>query len=583
MTQNQSIRKNITRDNIILLLSIIGLTVCIAVLFPQVRQLIMDLVEQYMHRKINFYQAWLKTLLFFAIGGICFILFLDYFTLTNSGKEIAHKVKRDMKASLTEIDFRSFRKPVLIMSCIYLLGILTVIRANFLFEDDIKYAVSGFREWYNWSRYVIVFLSYFIQPEINITDISPIPQLLAALVLAVSSVLLVYIINDRKITTVGLLASVPLGLSPFFLECLAYKFAAIYFTLSIFVCIVPFLFLAHKKVFFFCSVICLLIMCMIYQAASGIYLLLVIILCSQDWNYRKKPVKELLSFLGIAVLAFCLALLVYKFFLMRPVSYYASNEMLPISQIIPGLLSNMKTYSTFINQNLSLLWKVGIILVFMLFIIKSTYQSEQNKLFAFLVSISVISISFFASYGVFFLLIKPLYAARAMLGFGVFLSILCVYVVSNFKKFAAIPVLALNWCFFVFAFSYGNALADQARYAEFRIGMLLHDLSILYPEHKGEDLSIQLQNKIDYTPLVKNIAYHNPIIEYLVPPRLQDVRIFDNLYYLEYFNFGTYQMVHYQNDINDKDAFTENLPVVLDSYYHTIKSDGSHVLIILKH
>jgi hypothetical protein len=29
-------------------------------------------------------------------------------------------------------------------------------------------------------------------------------------------------------------------------------------------------------------------------------------------------------------------------------------------------------------------------------------------------------------------------------------------------------VIALNWCFAVFAFTYGNALADQKRYIDFR-------------------------------------------------------------------------------------------------------------------
>jgi len=583
MIQNQSNQKNKIRDRIIILLSGISLIVCITILFPQVRQMILDLTEQDLHIKTFSYQIWLKTLLSFAIGGICFILFFDYCTLTNSGKEIVRKVKQEIKECLYEIDFRSFRKPVLIMSGIYLLGILAIIRANFLYEDDIQYAVLGFREWFNWSRYFIVFLSYFVQPEISMTDISPIPQLLAVLVLAVSSVLLVYVLGDKKITLVSLLASIPLGLSPFFLECLSYKFLAVYFALSILVCIIPFLFIARKKAFFVCSLVCLLIMCTTYQAASGIYLLLVIILCFQDWNSRKKSTKEIFSFLGIAVFAFCFALLVYRFFLMRPAAYYVSNEMLPTSQIIMGTLENIKNYTLTINRNLSLIWKAGIVLVFVLFIIKSTYRSGQKKPVSFFVSILVIGLSFIASYGVYSLLMKPLWAARALFGFGVFLSILCVYVVSDFKKIAVVTVLALNWCFFTFAFSYGNALADQARYAEFRIGILLHDLSALYPNHTGEDLSIHLKGNIDYTPSIRNIAKHNPVITLLVPPRLEDSRVFDNLYYMEYFNFGTYRMTHLQNDSINENPFPENLPVVLDSYYHTIKSDGSHLLIILKH
>jgi len=583
MLQNQSNRKNNIRDRIIILLSVIGLIVCITILFPQIRQMIIDLMEQHLRRKIFFYQIWLKFLLSLAVGGICFILFFDYCTLTNSGRKIVRKVQHEIKECLSEIDFRSFRKPVLIMSGVYLLGILTIIRANFLYRDDIARSAEGYHDWFVWSRYVAELLSLFIHADFRFTDISPLPQLLAVLILAISSVLLVYILNSRKITITGLLASISIGLFPYVLECLSYKYDAPYMALSVFASIIPFLFIASKKAFFFFSVIGLLIMCMTYQAASGIYLLLVLILCFQDWNSRKKSTKEIFSFLGIAVFAFCFALLVFKFFLMREASNYVSNAMFPISQIIPGTLSNIKTYTMTINHDLGLIWKIGIILVFVLFITKSIYHSAQKNLIPFFVSILVIGLSFIVSYGAYSFLITPLYAPRAMFGFGVFLSILCVYVVSDFKKIAVITVLALNWCFFTFAFSYGNALADQARYAEFRIGILLQDLSTLYPNQNGEDLSIQLKNSIDYTPSIKNIAKHNPVIKRLVPTRLQDFYVFDNRYYLEYFNFGTYRMTHYPNYTENENYNTENLPVVLDSYYHTIKSDGNHLLIILKH
>jgi len=77
-------------------------------------------------------------------------------------------------------------------------------------------------------------------------------------------------------------------------------------------------------------------------------------------------------------------------------------------------------------------------------------------------------------------------------GIEVFLAIICVYVVSDFKKIAVFTVIALNWCLFTFAFSYGNALADQARYSEFRITLLLHDLSALFPNRSKGDMNFQL-------------------------------------------------------------------------------------------
>jgi len=303
MQQNQSNQKSKTRHCIIIL-SIFGLIVCIAVLFPQVRQMIVDLIEQILNRKILQYQEWVRTFLSYAMGGICFILFFDYCMLTDSGRRLTHKVQQEIKDCLSEIDFTSLLKPTLIMFGVYLLGILTIIRANYLYDDDIARSIFGNREWIHWSRYISEFASIFVHGDINLTDISPLPQLLAVLILSFSSVLLVYIVGNRKITTVRLLASIPLGLSPYFLECLSYKFDAPYMALSILASILPFLFITRKKAFLFCSVASLLVMCMTYQASSGVYLLMVVILCFKDWNTRKKSTKEILFFLGKAVFAF---------------------------------------------------------------------------------------------------------------------------------------------------------------------------------------------------------------------------------------------------------------------------------------
>ena len=576
MTQKQSNRK----DKILLLLSIVGLLICITVLFPQVRRLIIHSVEQIIQKEFFLYQSWINTLLSYAIGGICFILFFDYCTLTNSGRMLIQNVKQEIKDCLSEIDFRSFRKPVFLLSIVYLLGILTIIRANFLYMDEISWSVTGHREWYNWSRYITIFLSYLVQPEISLTDISPIPQLLAAFILSCSSVLLIYIIGNKKITVVRLLASIPLGLFPYFLESLSYKYVSGYGAFVILVSFFPFLFIARKKAFFFCSFVSLLIVCMINQITVNIYMMIVLIICFQDWNSRKKPQKEILYFLGSAAIAFCSALLVFKFFLMIPrIDSYAATTMHPFSNIIIGTFNNIKNYALVVNHDLGLIWKIGIAIVILFFIIKSIHQSERKKLLSFIATISVIVLSFILSYGLYSLLATPVYFPRHLCGFSVFLAILCIIVVSDNKKIASVVVLALNWCLFVFAFSYGNALADQARYAEFRIGILLHDLSVLYPSVSEERMTFQLKNSIDYAPSIENVAKNYPVIKRLVPKRLGEDTYWDYKYLLYHFNYDSIQM----NFEPSLDLSTLDLPVVLDSYYHTIQSDGSYMLITLKH
>jgi len=580
------VRKNKDWNRSIIVLSAIGLVICTAVLFPQVRSLILNyLAEHVIHKDTSINHVWNGLFFKFAIIGIFAILFFDFCTLANSGKLLIHKLRTEINDCLSKIDFRSFLKPSFILLGVYLLGVLTIIRANFSYKDDVWRVAEGSRQWFSWSRYVSEFLSIFIHGDTRLTDISPIPQLLAILILAVSSVLLVYVLTG-KITVTRLLASIPLGLSPYFLECLSYKFDSPYTALSVLASIFPFLFSARKKVFLLISIVSLLIMCMTYQPASGIYMLIVVILCFQNWNRREKTNKEILSFFGIAVFAFCFTLLAFRFFLMKPVSQdasYAQTSMLPAAQLITGTLSNIKVYAVTIIHDFGIIWKIGILLVLFFFIAKSVSNSAQQKIISFFFIFTVIVISFLLSYGVYSLLQKPLYAPRALLGFGVFLAIICIYTVSDFKKISTILVLALNWCLFVFAFSYGNALADQARYAEFRIGILTHDLSALYPIASKDSMSIQIENSIDFAPSIKNIAKHNPVIERLVPSRLSDAKL-DYMYFLTYFNddrfFANNEEAKDQKNINYSSL---NLPVVLDSYYHTIKSDGIHLLIVLKH
>ncbi|MDR2233616.1 MAG: glucosyltransferase domain-containing protein [Tannerella sp.] len=535
---------------------------------------------QMIGRDIVLIQGWLKTLQTYALGGIFLILSIDFFILTKTGRQIVNDVKSELKECLSSIDFHSFIKPTMFMAGIYLLGAFSIIRANFLYMDDIGHALEGYRGWYNWSRYVTELLAIIIHADFKLSDISPLPQLIACLMLAISSVLLVYTIGRGKITYIGLLASIPLGLSPYFLECLSYKFDAPYMAISILASIVPFLFVTRRKAFFLVSVISLLIMCMTYQAASGIYMLVAVFISYNDWNSRLKTNRENFSLLGFAVLSFFVAMLLFKFLLTRSTDldgFYVSTAIHPLPHLLSGIWLNLVKYITVINNDLSFLWKAGIILICILFIIKTVNTGKQPKILSLVISVLLIVLLFIVSYGVYYLFATPLFHPRALYGFGVFLSILFVYTVYDFKRIASIIVLAFNWSMFVFAFTYGNALADQGRYADFRIGIIMQDINKLYPDRNDESLPYQLKNTIDFAPTIGNIAKHYPIIERLVPRRLGFTgNDWEFRYFQDYFNGHLY--FDYSADYN-----TLEWPIIIDSYYQTIKSDGKRCYIILKH
>jgi hypothetical protein len=222
---------------------------------------------------------------------------------------------------------------------LYVLGITSIIRTNFLYLDDLGRAIVGNRGWGHFSRYITDFLAIFIHADIHITDISPLPQLLAAFFMATASVFLVYVFCGNRIPKLALAASIPVGLSPYFLECFSFKFDAPYMALSVLASIIPFVFMEKRLVFVVCSVICLLIMCMTYQASSGIYILVVIFLCFKNWNYKLKTNKETLQFLSVSAATYCGTMIVFRLFLMRTYDGYVSTSMYPIQNNFFGFLA----------------------------------------------------------------------------------------------------------------------------------------------------------------------------------------------------------------------------------------------------
>jgi hypothetical protein len=125
----------------------------------------------------------------------------------------------------------------------------------------------------------------------------------------------------------------------------------------------------------------------------------------------------------------------------------------------------------------------------------------------------------------------------------------------------------------VFCFAYSNALADQKRYNAFRTEILLHDLSSLFPEKTDTPYPIKIINNAGYSPVVENVAISNPIVKKLVHRTLGGGWPWGYYYLTRYHNFKLKM---------DESIVEENMPVILNSYYHTIKNIDNQIVVILK-
>jgi hypothetical protein len=536
---------------------------------PQVREWIVDLVEYIKQRNVRNHQIAMYNLSNWLKIYICTILFTG----------LILKEKNRIKVCLSDINFKVFLTPVLLMTGIYLLGIISILRADFLYIDDIHRAIGEdyARNNFSWGRYLADILSKLVHTTPMIADLSPLTQILAITILSVSSVLFVYVLCDRKIKTIALLASIPLGLSPYILENLSYKFDAPYMMLSILFSIIPFLFVESRRCFVVISIISLMLMCLTYQASSGIYLLITLYLCYHQWNNNKKTLKQTGVFFLTSAVSYVCALMAYRLLFVDKYKHtYTGTEAFEPSQLIPGVIQNISRYFTYIHSDFATLWQVLIVFILICFIVQSVRNSKRNKWISVILSCFIVLITAILSYGPYLILENPLFHPRALYGFGFFIAMFCIGSVSGGNKFPIVCVLALSWCFLVFATIYGNALADQKRYVNFRIEALANDMGRLFPNRSQKEMKIQFENKIGHSAVVESIAEYYPVIKRLVPYRNQSE--FDYVICSQL--FGYHNLWKYKKTIDEFSK--DNLPVLYDCYYHSIYGDDECVLIIFK-
>ncbi|GHV53442.1 hypothetical protein FACS1894206_04130 [Deltaproteobacteria bacterium] len=171
---------------------------------------------------------------------------------------------------------------------VYCLGIAALLRADSLFIDDIVRAMDGRRGWGAASRPLADFFAYAFYLGSRTYDASPLTQLLSMLILALSSLLLLKSLRI-KLAWLPVLCTVPVGLSPYILQCVSYKFDSPYMASAVFFAVLP-LALSHLRArpFTLAAGVCLYLSVTLYHAALGAYLCLTVYLCAGDIVSRKK-------------------------------------------------------------------------------------------------------------------------------------------------------------------------------------------------------------------------------------------------------------------------------------------------------
>ncbi len=472
---------------------------------------------------------------------------------------------------------------------LYAIALFALLRGDIYYIDDLQHSIIDNSNANTFSRYLTTFtLSGVATFGKGTLDLSPLPQIFGICLVIISSMILIYLIRG-KFDFIGIVASLPLGLSPHFLQNLSYKFDSLTMAMALFFAIVPFLFQRNKRVFCVVSVISLLCMLMCYQAANATYIILSLYFA---FFATSQNLKQSAGFLGICAANLIIATLIYKLIIMQPVSEYiiayTSNKMLSLdAHFFVGLWANLAEYATTIFndlKNMAYMWLIALNCV--LFVAMVAICANRPKIFVVFGATLFLTLGFALSFGLYIVLEKTIFEPRTFYGFNALVAVIAIANISfmnqvDSHKIRAILhyfscTLAIITAYFLISFAniYGNALKKQDEYLDFRAKLLLQDLSDKIPRGAMVDLKIYL----DKHPVAQRFAEKYGDISRLIPKVAENdwffhwrVRHLNAPYNLENSEMCAFLLETFGSEIIAKNA------------YHTItKSKSCYIVTINK-
>ena len=468
-------------------------------------------------------------------------------------------------------------KALLILFTVFVVGISAILRANFYYMDDSPRAALGYKQWDCFSRYLSTALATLVHGGDYLVDAAPLPQMLAMLIMAVSGILMGYIFCERTTFSGWELAVLSiLGLNPYFLGCVSFRFDAPYMAFSVLAAVVPLLY-RNTAAYVLASGLGILAVCTSYQAAAGIFPMLVVALALRMWN-RGKSIREVGLFCLKSAAGYALGLLFFKLVIMIPAdTNYVGNALPSAGELIPHFMRNLRSYYSLILSDFKPFWRIAAVLAAAAFCVRTVLDSRRRTLPAIAMTAVALILMGMMCFGLYPALASTVFAPRAMYGFGVLLTVFGMTAAEGKTRVPLkIPAVVLSWVFFVFSFTYGNALSVQKDYTDFRTQLVISDLQEVEAFRSDAPVTVQLSGSIGKAPVLWNMPQNYQMLNRLIPDTFGGG---DDLTQYGFYCYYDLQNVVWNPDVDLREM---DLPVLEDNMYHTIRGEGSYVLVELK-
>lgn len=499
----------------------------------------------------------------------------------------AEKIQ-EIKSSFSFI--RDNKKVLIFLIIVYTVALIPLFRANFNYRDDGGRVLAGFDDWDNFGRITTNSLSHVVHADEYIRDISPLPQILAVLIIVIASVALLWVVRgNKKLSLLDGICVLPLGLFPYYLCCFSYKFDAPYMALSVLVSIFPFVFRHKGKAFYIIAFFCTFLMCTTYQASAGLFPMLVVFTAFLDWKDGEKA-GRIVRYCLLSAIAYIAAMLIFFFFIPKGDNGYVAEKVSFSALSIKRIIDNYITYfATFKSDFRVTKWFAIIAIISVMFFVRNNMESKRKWYWTLFASGVVYAVILLLSFGVYPLLDEPFLMPRGMYGLCMFIALICLGATPTYEKkekrlnaksvtqaVSWVGVIVLSWLCVVFTCTYGNALSAQKSYDEFRVAEVATELAGLPALNGEKPAEIQVVGTVGYAAGIKNIPGDRLLLR-LVPPPFGGENYWSYLKLLSY--YGLPQM-EYTDELS-KENYTE-WDIAHENCYHTIYTTGDKVVVELE-
>lgn len=330
-----------------------------------------------------------------------------------------------------------------------------------------------------------------------------------------------------------------------------------------------------------------------YQSANSVYILLALFLTFNSVILKQMSIKEGIKFLGLSGVSLIASSLIYKLIAVKEVDTYVGSSMLPLNELFVGVIKNLIRYlqilyTDFVQGGASVFF-IFVCVICVIFIIAVIINRKNFAYFFIALLFLVICVSL--SYGLYLVLVKPLFVPRAFNGIGAFVALLCLSTlillpkVSRLNSICKICVALFGYVCIAFANSYGNAITKQQEYIMFRTNLVLSDLLRLGVD--SNNVGVTIKGSIGYAPATKRLVSEHKAVGRIIPILISEgwywnASAFWHLKspYTMYYNPKECEGLKNKSSKYQK-RFSES-KILLDNEYHTISQFNSCVILTLK-